>query len=147
MRSLAIIFLVVLLSACAATGKPFIRADNPSEQEARLYVYRPTHFIQGAIYPTVYLDSKAVGELKNGGYLTLVVTPGEHLVTLAGGFLQWGHSSRTYHVSLEPGRTYYYKLDPNMRGEGNRTIMGYSFGRVEEENAAIAQLQSLNESR
>ena len=147
MRSLAIILLVVLLGACAATGKPFVRADNPSEQEARLYVYRPSHFIQGGVYPTVYLDSKAVGDLKDGGYLTLVAAPGEHLVTLAGSFFQWGHSSRTYRVSLEPARTYYYKLDPYMRGEGNRILMGYSFGRVEEENAAIAQLQSLNESR
>jgi hypothetical protein len=105
MRNLLLLILLTLLGGCSATGKPFVRLDNPGEKEARLYVYRPAHLAQSGIYPTVSLDSKPVGDLKNGGYLTFLVPSGNHSLSFSGSFVQWMYGDRTYPISVDGSRT------------------------------------------
>ena len=146
LKKLCLIALCAGLGACAAGGRPFVKAEPPAANEARVYVYRPAHLQQSGTYPTVSLDGKPVGGLKNGGFLALSMPAGDHVFTFDGGFLQWGHRARDYQFTVAGGAVHYYKLDPSMNGDGNRIRFGYGFGPVSEATAR-AEMQGLNESQ
>ncbi len=145
MRYMLAAVAAILLTACAATGKAFVPAESPGDKLARIYIYRPAYFLQSAIFPSISVDGKAVGDLKNGGFITFLIPPGAHTLSLSGSFFQWGHPARQYQFSAESGRLQYFKLDPNIRGNGFVTTYGYRFGEVKE-GTALEELSKLNQS-
>ncbi|MFC1546008.1 DUF2846 domain-containing protein [Pseudomonadota bacterium] len=151
-RNLLIISLLALLSGCAAGGKPFGGLEKPNATYAQVYIYRPSAFVQSGIFPDIELDSKLAGKLKNGGYLLLKTAPGSHKLAVTGNYLQWSHASRTFDLTFEGGKTYFYQLQPFI-GSGGGMVGGvylanhtYSFMQVENEDNALAELKKLKES-
>ena len=135
LRMSLMIILAGALSACA-TGEKFVGLEKPDEGKSRVYAYRTFDLLQSGIYPSIHLDSKLVGKLKNGGYFSFSVSPGMHTVSLSGDFLQWHYKDHSFPVAIEPNKTYFYRL---------KTISntGYTFTPVEEEEAMKA-LKKLN---
>ncbi len=145
MRYLLAAITAIFLTACAATGKAFIPAESPGKELARIYIYRPAYLLQSGIFPSISVDEKPVGDLKNGGFVTFLVPAGQHTLSLSGSFFQWGHPTRQYPIVAEAGRIQYYKLDPNVRGNGFVTTYGYGFGEINE-GPALEDLAKLNQS-
>ncbi len=139
MKSIYRISLMIILggvlSACAS-GEAFVGLKKPDEGKSRVYAYRTFNLLQSGIYPSVHLDSKPVGKLKNGGYFTFPVSPGMHTMSLSGDFIQWHYKDYSFPVAIEPNKTYFYRL---------KTISntGYTFAPVDEEEALEA-LKKLN---
>lgn len=150
-RSLFIAVLLALLTGCSAGGKQFAGIEAPATGFAKVYIYRPSAFIQSGIYPDIELDSKLVGKLKNGGFLALQVSPGEHTLAITGNYLQWSHPNRSFPLTFEAGKTYYYKLQPFVSGGGvvggvYLANHGYSFAQITDEEIAVSELSKLHES-
>ena len=146
------VFLLVLVTGCSAGGKQFGGLEEPNISYAQVYVYRPSALQQSGIYPDMKLDSKLFGKLKNGGYLSIKVEPGEHKLAVAGNYLQWNYLPKTFDVSFEGGKTYFYRLQP-FTAPGGGYAGGvflanyqYSFIRIEDQAAALAELEKLKES-
>ncbi len=88
---------VLFLIGCANTQSKisFFEEKMESDHEAIIYVYRLKSMVGGIAYWNVYLDKKVVGLLKQGAYMSLHVSPGEHTITigdtppsLAGGLVE-----------------------------------------------------------
>lgn len=134
---------LLLLTACAG-GAPFVVKDAPSSVESRLYVYRPFQIGQMGAYPTVSLDGKQIGQLKNSGFLTLATSPGQHILGFyRQGRFHWPYAERDYPVTTNAGKTSYYKLETYLQG---RTGYSYSLRPVKEATA-LKELASLKESK
>lgn len=134
---------LLLLTACAG-GAPFVVKNAPSSVESRLYVYRPFQFGQSATYPTVSMDGKQIGQLKNSGFLTLVTSPGQHNLGFYGqSRFQWPYAERDYPITTNAGKTSYYKLETYLQG---RTGYSYSLRQVKEATA-LKEMASLKESK
>jgi len=151
-RNILIVSMLVLLVGCSAGGKPFGGLEKPDKSYAQVYVYRPSALQQSGIFPDMELDSKFFGKLKNGGYLSIKAEPGEHKLAVAGNYIQWNYSPRTFDVNFEGGKTYFYRLQP-FTAPGGGYAGGvflanyqYSFIRIEDEAAALADLKKLKES-
>jgi len=150
-RNIIMVSLLTMLVSCSAGGKPFSGLEKADTTYARVYIYRPSAFIQSGIFPDIKLDSKLVGKLKNGGYLSLKAMPGDHKLAVAGNYLQWNHMPRTFDVSFEGGKTYFYRLQPFASGGG---MVGgvylanhsYSFMKIEDQAVALPELGKLKES-
>lgn len=69
-----------LLAACSATGPQFSGMTPPAEGMGKVYVYRPSAFVGGGSSFTVSADSKIIGHIRNNGYFSAELPPGEHEV-------------------------------------------------------------------
>ncbi|HKI62458.1 MAG TPA: DUF2846 domain-containing protein [Mariprofundaceae bacterium] len=143
---------LVLLASCSAGGKQFAGVEKPDSSYAQVYIYRPAAFAQSGIFPDIEMDSKLVGKLKNGGYLSAKVKPGDHKLAVTGNYLQWNYREHLFDVSFEGGKTYFYRLQP-FTGPGGGYAGGvylanysYSFARMDDQAAALAELEKLKES-
>jgi hypothetical protein len=84
-RSIAIIFCLGLLAACA-TERP---VDAPVFQEvsgkqsgyARLYIFSPYNEIGRAIWPELVFNGHKIAGLKNASYTTLLLKPGHYEIS------------------------------------------------------------------
>ncbi len=144
MKKLIVIVFTIFISACAS-GRPFTVMEKPSDNESRIYIYRPFTFVQSGIFPTISIDREEVGKLVNGGYVTYKLASGEHVIGLTGNFFQWSHDDRYFDVNLKAGKTHYFKLDPSMTSKGKGLIHSYSFNE-QSETIALEELKDLKES-
>ncbi|MBL4774734.1 MAG: DUF2846 domain-containing protein [Mariprofundus sp.] len=65
------------LTGCGAKGMQFAEFKKPQEGKGLIYIYRPESFIGGGIYYDVHAQGKVLGTLRNGGYFSAYVEPGE----------------------------------------------------------------------
>ena len=151
-RNILFVLLLALLAGCSAGGKQFSGLEKPNFSYAQVYIYRPSALQQSGIFPDLKLDSEFFGKLKNGGYLSIKVEPGKHKLAVAGNYLQWNYLPRTFDVSFEGGKTYFYRLQP-FTAPGGGYAGGvylanyqYSFIQIDDQAAALAELEKLNES-
>ncbi|UOO75863.1 DUF2846 domain-containing protein [Neisseria sp. Dent CA1/247] len=77
-KILSISTLSVLLAACGATGNSFSSLEAPAEGQSKLYVYRSPSFKGSAIHYDVYAGEHKIGNIRNGGYLSKELAPGEY---------------------------------------------------------------------
>jgi len=144
-RSVLLLALLGFLVSGCASGEKFVGLESPDKNQARVYLYRPFNLMQSGVFPDVLVDSKEVGTLKNGGYLTFTVPEGLHKITLAGGFLQWGHSDRDFALEAADGETCFYQLDTTTSQQGTYTLVGYAFFKAEKD-VAMTELVKLKAS-
>lgn len=113
MKKYKIILVISILSAlvgCAAPG-PIFEPLAQKEESAVLYIYRPSKFAGGGTYPHIYIDGKEKFPLRNGGYLSFYLSPGEYTIESKGKDWKWDLPDSSVKVTLEKGEIYYIKLD------------------------------------
>jgi hypothetical protein len=73
---LASLVLPVVLQGCATSGPEFKEVAPAKTGRATIYLYRESRGLGSAGSPTIFLNGKAIVDLKNGGYLPIEVEPG-----------------------------------------------------------------------
>lgn len=101
---------VLLLFACAAPG-PVFEPMIQKEGVATLYIYRPKKFKGGGTYPHIYLNGVEKAPLRNGGYISAHLAPGEYTIESKGKDWKWDLPDSSVKISVAEGKTYYIKLD------------------------------------
>jgi len=72
----------ILFSGCASSTTPFTDFKTPQNNEAVLYIYRPSKFVASGMDYTLTnkTTNEVLGELENGTYLENSVKPGKILI-------------------------------------------------------------------
>ena len=109
------------LSGCTTTGPGgalFAPATEPGPGEALIYIYR-TEPLRGIPAVDLKIDAQNLGELHKGEYLSLLLSPGRHVLEAR---LRWlGIIPRSWNsvaFTAQPGQTLYlrvrsgYQADP-----------------------------------
>jgi hypothetical protein len=119
-RNYGALLLVIVIFGCSAKGALFA-APEPSDAPL-LIVYRIKHVENGGMFPQLLLDGQEVGNLKQGGYIYIETTPGEHVLTVKDEFVwKWGIDTQPITIELESGEIRYVRLfnDAEIRNECN----------------------------
>jgi hypothetical protein len=87
LRVLFLLCLATLFAGCAAKGPLFSGFQPVPEGQAEVVVYRPDLFRAGGETINVAFDRRAIGSLKNAGWLRISTVPGEHALELDEGLL------------------------------------------------------------
>jgi hypothetical protein len=74
------------LGACASTpkGETFSKLVEPRAEVALLYLYRPDEYYGKGLAFKVAVDGQEKGDIGNGGYLVIPLTPGKHAIQVKG---------------------------------------------------------------
>jgi hypothetical protein len=137
-----LLFLAVVLSGCGvATGSKFGGLEDPTSDEAILYVYRTGRFaMSSTYYPCVFIDGEKKDALKLNGYLMYRLAPQRTEVRLdecsifspgSGGV----GPSETFRIDALPSNRYYIKYDNDAYWR--------SAYKVVSEEVAVPELQNL----
>jgi len=152
LRNLFLGTVLVLLSSCSAGGAKFSGIEQPYDNFAQVYIYRPSSFVQSGNFPDLALDATNIGQLKNAGFLSFQASPGEHSLSITGNVMQWIHRDANIPLKFEAGKTYFYKLTVSVSGSGGINVglgQHHSFGfrQITDEKMALADLSELQESK
>jgi len=105
-HAFAALALCLTLLGCKATGADF-KPTAVSGGKGVIYVYRADTSPLGSEAPTVSLDGKGIGSLKEAGYLSAVVPPGKHVVEVRTPLVQW-FGGRKATVNVAAGSKHYF---------------------------------------
>ncbi len=78
MKNIYIVFCLIVLSGCSASGPKFNGLVSDREGVANVYIYRPDSLTAGGRTAYFYMNEKPVAEISNNGYTLLEVAPGNH---------------------------------------------------------------------
>ena len=108
MKLLPVSIIILMLSACGATGPQFAGFKQPSEGKSMIYVYRPQAFIGGGVHFKVAANDTVIGRLRNGGYLEKELPPGEYNI--------WAQTEakRSTLIELKPNETQCVRAGVNL---------------------------------
>ena len=85
----------LLVAACAQRGEPFGRYAPIPEGRGRLYVYvAPETMTALAPSLSLVLDGRSLATLSSGDYVTMTLSPGEHLIVADPSLNVIGHSTQ-----------------------------------------------------
>ena len=140
---------VLLLTSCAASGPAFVKVSEIIPDKAVVYFYRQAAFYGSGSCPDLTIDQKVIGCLKNGGYLEVILEPGEHAIHFDKGTWQ---PERDLHanINLQAGKHYYYEYGQELKGAF--AVPGFAFVAGSEnffqiqEKHAISILMKLKKS-
>lgn len=130
-------FALSLLAGCASGGMKHaeLKSRLPAlgEDEGRVYFMRKSSMLGAAVQPDIYLDGKAVGQSKPGGFFYVDAKAGAHEASAT------TEAKRGISFSLDPGETKYIRSFPTF---------GVFVGRVNFEllNAAEGEKELAEES-
>ncbi len=82
----------LFLSACGATGSHFTEMTPPAEGKGKIYVYRPSSMFGGGVHYNVHANDALIGDIRNGGYLSAELEPGNYEV--------WGKTEARRSVTI-----------------------------------------------
>ena len=82
-RLLLALLVSLSLAGCAASGALFPGYQAPTEDTAEVVFYRLDFFRAGGESVNVYVDDAHVGTLKNAGWLSVPVKPGNRALRLS----------------------------------------------------------------
>lgn len=78
-----LLLITFLLTACAAGGQLYKEIQQPNlEGKSSVVVFRKKQFADGGSCYTVYVDNKPVGVWGNGGFIRVILAPGEHKISI-----------------------------------------------------------------
>jgi hypothetical protein len=112
-KSLVLIFAVMLLTACASTpnGPKFSSVNEiTSPEKSLLYIYRPGVYYGKAITYPVLLNENKIADIGHDGYFSIEVDPGEYNIRPDTASIDHDLS-----INLAAGTTTYLKLKTNER--------------------------------
>ena len=82
-RPIVLIFVVILLSACSATGPKYSALPKqPLNGKSEIVVYRLSQLAASGGCYRVNVDGESIGILANGGYVRRIVEPGSHKISI-----------------------------------------------------------------
>jgi hypothetical protein len=85
----------LLVAACAQRGEPFGRYAPIPEGRGRLYLYvAPTTVTALSPSLSLVLDGRPLATLRSRGYVTVTLSPGEHLIVADPSLNVVGHSTQ-----------------------------------------------------
>lgn len=107
---------LLTLSGCASAPKAdkaseqYAKAFSPKKGQSNIYVYHPRNFDGGGLNYRVTLDNQVVGELSNGTFILLELTPGRHqlVVNNIANFIQPELFSPIITLSTEKEENYFF---------------------------------------
>lgn len=99
---------LLLCSACASLGPQFTKAQKASKDQSLIYIYRVKKFAGSAGSPYLCLDKKVVGEVPNGGYFPLEMSPGSYELTMRGAL---GENLASFPFTVKANHVYYVRTD------------------------------------
>ena len=105
-RISAAVVLCLAALGCRATGADFTPTAATSGQGV-IYVYRTDTSPLGSDAPTVSINGKRIGNLKEAGYLSAAVLPGEQVIEVRVPLVQW-FGGRKVTVNVRPGSKHYF---------------------------------------
>jgi hypothetical protein len=76
-----------------------------ADETASVYFYRYKIFHGSASTAKAYVDAREVGKVKNGHWISVAVPAGQHKIT-------GPNRTRGVDMVLEPGKSYYFKIEP-----------------------------------
>jgi hypothetical protein len=108
----------LLLCSCASLGPKYTSPPLKDSKSATLTIYRPSLFTGSAVSPYLCIDQQVAGEIANGGYQTLQLSPGKHRIEqkINGVF------SGTFVTDLKAGQAYYIRYDASTYNGTSDTI-------------------------
>ena len=105
----AAIALCLTLLGCKATGADF-KPTAATGGKGVIHVYRADTSVLGSEAPTVSIDGKRIGTLKEAGYLSAAVPAGKHVVEVRTPLVQW-FGGRKATVNVKPGSKHYFLVE------------------------------------
>lgn len=100
---------LLLLSGCAAPGTKFTQPENPTENEALVYVYRPAS--PSPRQPSVSVNGKRLASLKNQSYIAIHLPAGKYQFTANWAWNALSRIPKTK-ASFDAGRRYFVRVTP-----------------------------------
>ncbi len=118
MKILFIFSISIIFLGCASTGPKFSGFETLEDEEARIYVMRPWRLYRGAATLDVLNNDSVVGDLPNGSYIPVNVTPGNGTITIsasaAAKFIGWMHEPFSVDYEIKPMEVKFIILDSPM---------------------------------
>lgn len=134
MKKIIIVLTLFLLSACGSSRGNFIKAREPENDEALVYVYRPSRHVGRIISYTVFEGNNRVVQLKNGVYRPYYTTPGKKKFTAK------TESTSEIEMDLVGGQTYF--LEGSI---GFGVLVGRpKFKEIKDSTTAFIELETCN---
>jgi hypothetical protein len=107
LRAFLVLFAVILLSACGASGPKHTEVasaiPNLKATDGRIYFYRSNNYVGGGVRPSIYLNEEIVGDSKPGGFFFVDKAAGSVSVSTS------TEVEKKLTFSLEAGQTRYVK--------------------------------------
>jgi len=103
LRTATVLFVLLLVAACATTGPQFEAATGVPADRALVYVYREAGFVGGGVSYMVRANDVEVSTLPAGGYFVYHAVPGEIE------FSAKTEARTSVTIDAEAGKTYYIK--------------------------------------
>jgi hypothetical protein len=117
LRRLFFLALIGLLAGCAATGPVFTPHREPTDKEARIYIYRPFRAVHQLGGPDIAIGERYLTTLLNKGYAVAYVPAGPSKIAAKGNILKnWSFRDVSVEPNLMAGRTYFVRLVPGLGG-------------------------------
>lgn len=121
---LLMLFISVLNFSCAKTVQAFKLPEKETlSNTTRIYVIRPS-FYGTAITANVFENNSIVGRLGPKGYIAWDTQPGDITLQTGAEFIK---------VLAQPGKTYYFKVQPKAISFNKSTL--YTFSEISEQEA------------
>lgn len=102
---LILLFALILVSGCVTTGQKFTTTQKPNNDNALVYVYRPSS-PPILLTPTILINKINVAELTNKGYFEIYLDPGKYTIDSDWSVLS-GVPDGTVTFHADAGQTYF----------------------------------------
>ncbi|WP_440877642.1 DUF2846 domain-containing protein [Thalassotalea sp. PLHSN55] len=119
-KIILLVSMLLLLSACSATGPKFSQLESLDINQAKVYIYRPWAMLDGAAAPTVQINGTDRFNLSNGGYEVITLSPGTHKFTVKkGAFMSnWRADEMNIEYKFEANKNYFVRLSAELQDAG-----------------------------
>lgn len=143
MRRYLTLVLLILLSACAAGGDPFLKVEQPSPTQSVIYVFRTQNVPRSMnLAPGIAINGAEVGSLPLDGYLRVQVPPGATEVRLVKRAYAWpvGAPLRVVQLDARAGVAHFVEFSvDSVRYQRDRytntTYLGVALREVNQDSA------------
>lgn len=127
-KHLVLICCSFLLVACSASGPSYSAFESQTTRDTGVYIYRTKHLIPGGSAP-ILIDGKAVGSLKDAGFIYAPLTPGAHTIATPNKSSILSRTTYiTYPIHLNKHQQVYVKVEWLPSNETRRSTVMLSSG-------------------
>jgi len=137
-RLLFTLFFIALITSCAASGPLYQDAPKPKENDALIYIYRPSSWTLGMRDAYFYINDVNIVDLSDNGYTWLHVPTGGYTLKLKWPLdVQLLYEVTEINAKWTPGRRYFYRLNTWHSGYVAASSQHWQLSEVEEAKALL----------
>mgnify|MGYP006188477495 FL=1 len=102
-------------SGCGAQGSVF-ELTSPKRGKSIIYIYRTKAFYQKSAWPDLFVNDISYGQLKNGGFAKIEVSPGKQLIEArrTNFFTNWQINDLTLPIECEADQVCFVRITATM---------------------------------